>query len=193
MKPQDLDDHAPVEPDDELLANVHARSRSLRRRRSTQRFASVTTALVVLALASGIAWTRLDATNGRGISPAATSTTTQPSGPALTQNAIMGKWRPVSIAGYSGPLTKPPLGWEPHLSFNGRGRWSGSDGCNDIGGTYRLEGNGVHFFTLGGTLVNCSDNPDFEPIEAAARSEVRNDQLTFLTADGHEIARFVRA
>ena len=111
----------------------------------------------------------------------------------MAQDEILGKWRPVSISGYGGPLTKPPLSWEPHLSFNGRDRWSGSDGCNDIGGTYRLEPNGIHFLTFGGTLVLCTGTPDFEPIEAAPRSEVRGGQLTFLVADGHEIACFVRA
>jgi heat shock protein HslJ len=192
VKPEDLDDRAPIEPGADLLAYVHARSRSFRRHRSTQRLASVMTGLVVLALAGGIAWTRLDTTNGRGVRPAplATSTTTLPS---LTQADIMGKWRPVAIAGYDRPLTKPPLPWEPHLSFDSGDRWSGSDGCNDIGGTYRLDGNGVRFLTFGGTLVLCNGTPDFEPIEAAARSEVRGDQLTFLTADGHEIARFERA
>ena len=85
VKPQDLDDRAPIEPGDELLASVHARSRSFRRRRSTQRLASVTTGLLVLALAGGIAWTRIDTTNGRRVrpGPVATSTTTLPS---LTQD-----------------------------------------------------------------------------------------------------------
>jgi heat shock protein HslJ len=192
VKPEDLDDHSPIEPGDPLLASVRARSRSFRRHRSTQRVASVMTGLVVLALAGGIAWTRVDSTSGRRVrpGPVASSTTTLP---AMTQTEIIGKWRPVSIAGYAGPLTKPPLGWEPRLSFNGRDRWSGSDGCNDIGGTYRLEGNGVHFLTFQSTLVGCSETPDFEPIESAPRSAVRDDQLTFLTADGNEIARFERA
>jgi heat shock protein HslJ len=194
VKPQDLDDRAPIEPSDELLANIHARSRSFRRHRTTQRLTSVTTGLLVLALAGGLAWTRIDATNGRvGPGTSASSTTTR-AVPAITQSGIMGKWRPVSIVGYDGPLTKPPLGREPRLSFNGRDRWSGSDGCNDIGGTYRVDGSGVDLLTFGSTAVGCpSGHPDFEPIEGAARIELRNDQLVFSTSDGTVIARFERA
>jgi len=192
VKPQDLDDRAPIEPSDEVLASVRARSRSFRRRRSTQRLASVAAGLVVLALASGIAWTRLDATSGRGIrpGPSATSTTT-PVVPALTQTEITGKWRPVSIAGYHGRLTVP------HLSFDGRGRWSGRDGCNDLSGTYGLDENGVRFGReVLSTARGCgagTDIADFGPIERAARSNIHGDQLTFFDAAGKEIARFVRS
>ena len=193
MKPQDLDDRAPIEASDEVLANVHARSRSFRRRRSAQRLSSVTTGLVVLALASGIAWTRIDTNNNRQITlPAATSTTTPPL--PLTQTAIIGKWRPISITGYDRPL-------EGSLRFNGSGSWSGSDGCNFYtGGTYRLDGSELRLGPSPVTQALCvlagsttPANPDFEPIVTAARIEVRDDQLTFLTNSGNEIARFVRA
>jgi len=192
VKPHDLDDRAPIEADDKLLARVHARSRSFRRRRTTQRLASVTTGLVVLALASGIAWTRLDATTGRGVRPApsATSTTTRVV-PALTETEIMGKWRPASIAGYDGPLTVQ------YLSFDGRGSWSGGDGCNELSGTYRLDENGVRFGReVLSTARGCGAGTaiaDFGPIERAARSDVHGDQLTFFDSAGQEIARFVRA
>jgi heat shock protein HslJ len=188
VKPEDLDDRAPIEPGADLLANVHARSHSFRRRRSTQRLASVTTGLVVLALAGGIAWTRIDTTKGRGVrpGPSATSTTTVPS---LTQDRVKGKWRPTSITGYFvGPRNTA------YFTFDGRGNWTGSDGCNERSGTYRLEATGIRFMSVGSTAVGCGpDAPDFESIETAPRSEIRNDQLTFLTADGSEVARFVRA
>jgi hypothetical protein len=44
------------------------------------------------------------------------------------------------------------------------------------------------------TTVMCgADHPDFAPIELAPRSEIRDDQLTFLDSDGKELARFVRS
>ncbi len=192
MRPQDLDDHAPIEPDDGLLASVHARGRSFRRRRTAQRSTSGTAGLVIVALVVGIALTRGETSNRRITLPAASSTTVAT---ALTQNAITGKWRPTSITGYNRPLTKPPLGWEPRLSFNGRGSWTGSDGCNDIGGTYRVDASGMHFnHDFISTLVNCGpDIPDFGPIESAARIDLIDDQLVFSDADGSEIARFERA
>jgi len=191
VKPEDLDDRAPIEPGADLLANVHARSRSFRRHRSTQRLASVMTGLVVLALAGGIAWTRIDTTNGRGVRPGplATSTTTLPS---LTQDEIKGKWRPTSITGYFVGPRNPA-----HFTFDGSGGWTGSDGCNELSGTYRLDENGVRFGReVLSTARGCgagTEMADFGPIERAARSEVRGDRLVFSAADGREIARFVRA
>jgi heat shock protein HslJ len=191
VKQEDLDDRAPIEADDEVLASVHARSRSFRKRRNTQRLTSVMTALVVLALAGGIAWTRVDSTNGRGSrpGPVASSTTTLP---ARTEKDIQGKWRPVSITGYFvGPLNTA------YLSFDGRGSWTGSDGCNELSGMYQLDETGVRFDReVLSTTRGCgagAETPDFGPIERAARSNIAGDQLTFLTADGGEIARVVRA
>ncbi|MDQ1477547.1 MAG: hypothetical protein QOE62_2776 [Actinomycetota bacterium] len=193
MKPQDLDDNAPVEPDDQLLAGAHARGRSIRRRRSMQRLTGVTAGLLVVALAGGIAWTRVDTTdNGRITLPAATSTTT--GAMPMSQTAVLGKWRPLSIAGYDRPL-------EGSLTFDGRGSWTGSDGCNDYtSGTYSLDGNELRLGSAALTQAGCvllgsgaPANPDFGPIVAAARIELRADELTFLTKDGTEIARFVRA
>ncbi|HTK15149.1 MAG TPA: META domain-containing protein [Acidimicrobiia bacterium] len=191
MKPQDLDDHAPVEPDGELLANIRTRSRSFRRRRTMQRLTGVTAGLLVVALAGGIAWTRVDTTDNRQITlPAATSTTLS-SGPALTQNAVMGKWRPVSITGYFvGPRNKA------YISFDGRGSWSASDGCDETTGAYRIERTGIHLEAGRVTTQNVcrlDTYPDLGPILGAAKIELRNDQLMFLTSDGKEIARFVRA
>jgi hypothetical protein len=167
VKPQDLDDNAPVEPDDALLANVHARSRSFRRRRSTQRLTGVTAGLLVVALAGGIAWTRVDATdNGRITLPAASSTTNLPSAPALTQNAIIGKWRPVSIVGYFvGQRNKA------YISFDGRGSWRASDGCDETTGAYRIERTGIHLEAGRVTthnLCRLDIYPDLGPIFRAA-------------------------
>jgi heat shock protein HslJ len=198
VKLEDLDDHEPIEPDDGLLATVHARSRSFRRRRTKQRLTSATASLAVVALVVGIASTRTDTSNRRLQVPAASSTTnTVAPAATMTQDAILGRWRPVVLPPQvnKGPLIATPAGRpDPYLSFNGRGEWTGSDGCNEIGGTYRLDANGVRFDTEGSTAVACgADHPDFAPIELAARSEIRDDQLTFLDSDGKEIARFERS
>ena len=201
MKPQDLDDHTPIEPDDALLTRVHTRSRAFRRRRSTQRLTSVMAGVVVIALAGGIAWTRVDTSDNQRITlPAATSTTTTTSTATtpLTQNDILGKWRPIFLPDYikKGPLiATPPVRPDPYLSFNGRGSWTGADGCNGISGSYKLDENGVRFDTdIRSTDVLCgADHPVFLSIEIAPRSELRSDQLVFLAADGTEIARFARS
>ncbi len=182
-----------------MLSTVHTRSRAFRRRRTTQRLTSVMAGVVVIALAGGIAWTRVDTSGNRRITlPAATSTTTTVLPAAMTQTAITGTWIAYTIAGYGyvkkGPLDRPALNSDPQLAFDGRGRWTGSDGCNHLSGGYRLDENGIHFDSrIVSTLVNCgADFPDFGQIEKAPRSEIRGNQLTFFGADGIEIARFFR-
>jgi heat shock protein HslJ len=209
VKPEELDDTAPVEPDDHLLSTVHTRSRAFRRRRTTQRLTSVMAGAVVIALAAGIAWSRSDTSGNRQITlPAATSTTSSTTTSTTTntappeptaQTAITGTWLAYTIAGFGyigkGPPLRPALPSDPKLAFDGLGRWTGSDGCNQLSGSYTLDENGIHFDpqSLRSTAINCGpDVPDFAQIEKAARSEVRDNQLTFFSADGNEIARFLR-
>ena len=157
MKPQDLDDRAPIEPDDQLLAST-TRGAGRFAGAGAQRFTSVTAGLVVLALASGIAWTRIDTNNNRQITlPAATSTTTSDADVSRTPSWASGDRcrSPVTTAHLQGSL-----------SFDGRGgRWTGSDGCNDYtGGTYGLDGNelagsAVRTETRCDARLGCPANP----------------------------------
>src|ERR1700681_4575334 len=55
----------------------------------------------------------------------------QPITTAITPPLLVGSWRPVSISGYHGPLTDPPLKEVPVLRFNDKGGWTGNDSCND--------------------------------------------------------------
>jgi hypothetical protein len=76
VKPDDLDDLDPVEPDAVLLDRVRARGAALRRRRRVQRFGSVVVAVAVVAvaIAVGIALT-VGGTNHPDVSgPVSTST-----------------------------------------------------------------------------------------------------------------------
>lgn len=193
MKPADLDDLTPVEPDDDALARVQARSASFRRRRGYQRSASAVTGVIVVALAVGIAVTRVDSTNSRVTTtvPPATTTTTAPA-PSPASDALIGTWRPVSVAGYSGALTSPPLIEPPALRF-GDYSWSASDGCNDSsGGTYQLGPHGAIKFRGGMTTqVACTLSVPFPA--ATTHLELDDSRLTFLAADGHQVAQYDRA
>ena len=204
MKPTDLDDLAPVEPDETVLARVHERSATFRGRRGYQRSLSVGSGLLVLALAAGIAFARVDTTKTRVTTPAplATTTTIAPSTPAMTVALLNGAWRPVSIAGYTGPLG---FGDGAPLRFDGFGGWVGSDGCNDTSGTYQLGAHGEIQLVGGGgmTQVGCDyarspAHPTGGPIPkvplpiAAARVELLHGRLTFFARDGHQMAQYVR-
>ena len=197
MRPTDLDDLTPVEPDDASLARVQARSVSFRRRRGYQRFAGAVTGVLVVALAVGIALTRVDTTTSRVTTtiPTATTTTTTtiaPTPPAITPDALVGTWRPVSVADYSGALTSPPLIEPPALRF-GDYAWSASDGCNDTsGGTYQLGPDGAIKFRGGMTTqVACALSVPFP--SATTRLALDGGRLTFFADDGHQIAQYERA
>jgi hypothetical protein len=100
--------------------------------------------------------------------------------------------QPVSIAGYSGALTSPPLASVPHLDFGPRGKWGGSDGCNSVAGTYRVGTGGsfrlVEHFS---TAVGCFSRIPL-PL-TAARLEVRDRRYTFYARDERRLAQYVGA
>jgi len=122
-----------------------------------------------------------------------TTSTTTPTN--VTVAALVGSWRPVSIAGYNRPLTDPPLSSAPTLRFDRLGSVSGSDGCNIIGGSYRLgRGGGILFTDVALTKARCLSTPEPpEPLNKTARIDIRNGRLTFLASDGHELAQYERA
>ncbi len=113
----------------------------------------------------------------------------------MTEAALVGAWRPVSIAGYHGPLTAPPMGVPPVLSFDGRGHWGGTDGCNGMNGSYRLGTNGAFQLALGGMTQALCDR--FPPTPASLRTavqvELRDDRLTFFDREGTQIAQYERS
>jgi heat shock protein HslJ len=194
VKPTDLDDLTPLEPDDDVLARVLIRSRSLRRRRGYQRSLTVVSSVVVIALAVGIALARVGTTKNGVSTPVPTATTTTniaPTHAALTPDALVGSWRPVSVAGYSGPLTSPPLLEPPALRFGDYGSWSGSDGCNDATGTFQLgPGDAIKLGSGAGTKVACRLSLPFP--SATARFDLMNGRLTLFADDGRQLAQYER-
>jgi heat shock protein HslJ len=130
------------------------------------------------------------------------STTTTAQLPVSTDRPIAGVWQPTSIAGYAGPLTSPPLPEAPRLELGGDDRWKGSDGCNQVSGTYRVEKD--HSFAITGatvqTQVACVPAkpstgsvpvvPTYAVLRAAAHLEIAGDQLTFTNSAGRVLATY---
>jgi len=115
----------------------------------------------------------------------------------VTTATLIGPWRAVSIAGYTGPLRET-------LRFDGQGKWQGSDGCNDTYGTYRF-GPAQTFQLIGGmtTTVGCVyartpahphggevPTPPFP--RTAVRIELLNGRLTFFARNGNQLAQYER-
>ena len=203
MKPTDLDDLTPLEPDDDVLDRVHERTATFRRRRGYQRALSVGSGVLVLALAAAIVVARADTTKSRVTTPVpvATTTTIAPTTAAVTLELLNGAWRPVSIAGFTSALG---FGDGAPLRFDGFGGWIGSDGCNDTTGTYHLGTRGEIKLVAGAiTQVGCDyarspAHPDGGPIPkvplpiAAAHVELLDGRLTFFARDGHQMAQYAR-
>jgi META domain len=109
-----------------------------------------------------------------------------------TPVAIIGTWRPVSIAGYHGPLTDPPLAAAPILRFDGGGGWTGNDSCNNFGGSYQLKHDGTfHLIEQGSTKVGCRRKTPGPPI-SAVRADISQGRLTFFGRDGRQVAEYQR-
>jgi hypothetical protein len=109
-----------------------------------------------------------------------------------TPVAIIGTRRPVSIVGYYGPLTDPPLTEAPILRFDGRGQWTGNDGCNDFGGSYQLLSAGAfHLIERVATQVGCQRNTPGPPI-SAVRADISHGRLTFFGGGGRPVAQYER-
>ncbi len=130
-----------------------------------------------------------------------TSTTTTEA-PASTDRAIAGVWQATSIAGYDGPLTSPPLPEPPRLELGGDDHWKGSDGCNELDGTYRVEKD--HSFAITGATTQTAAAcvaakpsttpvpvvPTYAVLHAAVHLQIVGNQLTFTNSGGRILATY---
>jgi hypothetical protein len=80
------------------------------------------------------------------------------------------------------------------VTFDAAGRWSGSDGCNRLGGTYQVDPSGAFKGTLDGvhTLIGCANVPNDDVMRTATRATGGDAELTFQSSDGRDLARYVR-
>jgi len=153
----------------------------------------VALAFLLLACSSGSHHTAARPTTTTVPSTVQPTTTTAPT--PVTEAALVGKWRPVSVSGYHGPLTSPPLGFAPLLSFDGKGRWSGSDGCDSlIAGSYQLsQGGTFHLAEHFSTAIGCLSSRRVPIPDVAVRVELLNGRLTFFDRNGRQLAQYERA
>jgi len=189
VKPSDLDDPTPVEPDATALARVHARSDTFRRRRRTQHWVSAGAAAVIVVLAVAVALAVGGGDSGKPTGPPASSTTIVPN---ITITDFRGEWRPVAIAGYAGLLTSPPLRDVPYVRFESD-HLDGNDGCNGFNGDFELGAGGsfrqTSFFSY---AVGCRSIPPLQDALGNARSlELDSGHLVLLSADGRQLAELV--
>jgi heat shock protein HslJ len=155
-------------------------------------------------IASGAAAAAIVVVAGVGFSLSHSGTSTLPPAPAASKpapataaaissaQALPGTWRPVKLSGFGALKEGQPD--DPTLTFRSDGTWTGSDGCNNLAGTFTIGQRGE--FTSharGQRLVECGNVPHTAVLAAARRITADQTTLKFYAGDGREVATYVRA
>src|SRR5262245_28549544 len=102
-------------------------------------------------------------------------------------------WRATELAGKPAPAQDPKS--EAHLEFRA-GRVSGSDGCNRVTGSFKLNGDRVTFGQMAATQMACihssgTEEPFHDALKNASKLTVAGDRLELFDAAGKRLAAFV--
>src|SRR6187431_3249470 len=84
---------------------------------------------------------------------------------------------------------------QPNIVLNAENRITGSDGCNNITGSYLLDGEKLTFGEVAGTRMACAEGGEQAQVFNAALTKVasytvHSDQLELRDATGLVVARF---
>lgn len=106
---------------------------------------------------------------------------------------LTGRWLPRQIDGFEFP--KSSLDRSPYaVRFLADGTWTGSDGCNAIGGTYTIDPVGTFNATAGPqTLIGCANVPNSEVLTQATKIVLTADLLRFLDTNGRILGDYTPA
>jgi len=95
------------------------------------------------------------------------------SGSALSTKDVTGEW--------SQPKSEPLV----YLELVESGTVSGSDGCNQLNGTWKIDGSTIEFGAFSATMMACEDVDTW--LSAASSATVSGDEMTVLDDGGKEI------
>jgi putative lipoprotein len=115
-------------------------------------------------------------------------------GPSMTLQQTY--WKATELAGR--PVVAGTVGREAHLVLSAEGRVTGSDGCNQVAGTYELIGDGLKFSRMIATQMACQNTGNTEPafhdaLNRAARWRIAGDRLELFDEAGALLGRFEAA
>ena len=118
----------------------------------------------------------------------------QPPNPPARQPLEGTYWKATELAGK--PLPAQDAKREAHLVFQATGRLAGSDGCNQISGSYELKGDSITFGKLASTQMACANVPaEIErgfrnALMGATRLAIAGDRLDLFDGTGKPLAAF---
>ena len=132
---------------------------------------------------------------GAGTGSSGASSAAAPAGTSSQAPLEATYWKAVAIAGAAVPSL--PASREVHLVFQPGGRFSGSDGCNRITGSYTLKGTGVTFGQIAGTQMACPDTADVaarlhSALKGTSHWRIVGSRLELFGATGKPLAVFER-
>ena len=79
---------------------------------------------------------------------------------------------------------------EPSITFERNGSFTGSDGCNHLGGKWRMDGSVVELDDMAMTLIGCPDIDTW--LSRAASAVIANDTIVFRDEREDEIGSLGR-
>jgi hypothetical protein len=174
-----------------LASRVTGDARQRRRRAWTVSGAAA--ASIAILVTAGALWQSGAPTPVPTPAPAAASPVDPTTAlPVLSVRArLIGTWRPVRVDGF--PRLQEPRPEEPLLTFAANGKWSGSDGCNSLGGTFTVTAEGgFSSVARGHRLAGCVNVPHGGLLAETAKVSVDGSTLRLLASDGQEVANYVR-
>ena len=95
------------------------------------------------------------------------------SGAELSDTDVAGKWVEAD--------SKPPV----YLELGEDGALTGTDGCNQLSGTWEVDGTSVEFSDLAATMMACEDVDTW--LSGAESATVDGDQMTVMGAGDKKI------
>jgi heat shock protein HslJ len=103
-------------------------------------------------------------------------------------------WKAIELAGTPVPLQGS--NHEAYLVLQQGGRVYGSDGCNQVAGTYRLKHTAVTFGEMAATRMACIDAGGIDAVfrdalKSARRLTVAGDRLELLDSSNKRVAMFL--
>jgi heat shock protein HslJ len=105
-------------------------------------------------------------------------------------SALLGTWRPTSITGF--PLDEAPAD-RATITFNADGHWTGSDGCNALGGKFKATATKISTYDPGPqTAIGCNNVPNANVLEQAAHWKATSTTLTLYNESSAALATYTR-
>ena len=113
-----------------------------------------------------------------GAALAACSSSEDSSGATLESSDVVGTWSQTD--------TEPPV----DLELIEDGTVSGSDGCNQLNGTWKIDGSEVEFGPFAATMMACENVNTW--LSAATSANVDGDEMTVFNEDRKEIGVLIK-